>query len=43
MRTGRTPDVYSFTVQGNSLTLVQKGDGIGQLANPTTVRLKRLD
>jgi hypothetical protein len=30
-------------VLGDSLTLVQKGDGIGQLANPTTLRLKRLD
>jgi hypothetical protein len=43
MRTGRKPDVYGFTVQGNALTLVQKGDGIGQPANPTTLRLKRLD
>ena len=43
MRTGRKPDVYAVTVQGNSLTLVQKGDAVGQLANPTTLRLKRLD
>ena len=43
MRAGRKPDVYGFTVQGDSLTLVRKGDGIGQLANPTTLRLKRLD
>ena len=43
MRAGRKPDVYTFTVQGDSLTLVQKGDGIGQLANPTTLRLKRLE
>ena len=43
MRTGRKPDVYSFTVQGDSLTLVQKSDGFGQLANPTTLRLQRLD
>jgi hypothetical protein len=43
MRAGRKPDVYGFAVQGDSLTLVQKGDGIGQLANPTTLRLKRLD
>ena len=43
MRAGRKPDVYGFTVQGDSLTMVQKSDGIGQLANPTTLRLKRLD
>jgi hypothetical protein len=43
MRAGRKPDVYAFTVEGDSLTLVQKGDGIGQLANPMTLRLKRLE
>jgi hypothetical protein len=43
MRAGRKPDVYDFSLQGDSLTLVQKGDGVGQLANPTTLRLKRLD
>jgi hypothetical protein len=43
MRGGRKPDVYAFTLQGDSLTLVQKGDGFGQLANPTTLRLKRLE
>ena len=43
MRAGRKPDVYALTLQGDSLTLVQKGDGIGQLANPTTLRLKRVE
>ena len=43
MRPGRKPDVYGFTVQGDSLTLVQKSDGSGQLANPTTLRLKRVE
>ena len=43
MRGGRKPDVYTFTLQGDSLTLVQVSDGIGQVANPATFRLKRVD
>lgn len=43
MRAGRKPDVYTFTVQGDSVTLVQNSDGFGQLANPTTLRLKRIE
>jgi hypothetical protein len=43
MRTGRKPDVYAFTLQGDSLTLVQTSDGIGQVANPATFRLKRVE
>jgi hypothetical protein len=36
MRTGRKSDVYTFTLQGDSLTLVQTSDGIGHVANPAT-------
>jgi hypothetical protein len=43
MRAGRAPDVYNFTIQGDSLTLVQKADGAGQVANPQTFRLKRVE
>jgi hypothetical protein len=43
MRAGRKPDVYTFTLQGDSLTLVQTSDGIGQVPNPTTLRLKRVE
>jgi hypothetical protein len=44
MRTGRKPDVFSFTLQGDTLTVVQKSNPDGQpIANPSTFRLTRVE
>jgi hypothetical protein len=43
MRADRKPDVYTFTLQGDTLTLTQTADGIGQVSNPPTLRLKRVE
>jgi hypothetical protein len=43
MRAGRKPDVYSFSLQGDALTLVQKSDVVGTIDNAPTFRLKRVE
>ena len=43
MRAGRKADIYTFTLQGESLTLVQTSDGVGAVANAPTIRLKRVE
>jgi hypothetical protein len=43
MRTGRKPDEYDFTLQGEVLTLVQKSDGGGPVTSPATLRLRRTE
>jgi hypothetical protein len=43
MRPGRKPDVYSFSLQGDTLTLVQKSDGVGTFEDAPTFRLARIE
>jgi hypothetical protein len=43
MRAGRKPDVYAFTLQGETLTLVPKSFTGQPVANPTTLRLRRVE
>ena len=43
MTPGRKPTVYSMALQGNTLTLVQKSGAQGPTANPSTLKLTRVE
>ena len=44
MRTGLQPAVFTFALDGNTLTLIQKADQAGRpIANPATFKLVRQD
>ena len=42
MRSGRQPDVYTLTIQGDVMTLTSISDLNGPIANPTTYTLTRV-